>query len=183
MEKESLWIETFTGKRFYPFAPRVEDVDIIDIAHALSNICRFGGHSRPFYSVAEHCVILSTCEEAKGSGLQMELLLHDASEAYIGDVPAPIRKGIKEFEDVDNSISGVIARKFCLMVDMPLVCELDQRILTTEAIMLKVRWQDWELSGEYLDVKLHGWLPEEAEKQFLERYYYIERCRKDGKNV
>ena len=78
-ERIGSWLQTYTGKKFYPFDPREEEVDILDIAHALSQLCRFGGHTKEFYSVAEHCVLVSMCcpSEVKLLGL-----LHDAAEAY-----------------------------------------------------------------------------------------------------
>src|ERR1700724_2684254 len=81
------WQQTFTGRRFYPLSPRVEDVCIEDIAHALSNICRYGGHCREFYSVAQHCNMVSDWMPE----FKLEGLLHDSPEAYIGDMVRPVK--------------------------------------------------------------------------------------------
>src|ERR1017187_10636100 len=78
-------ITTFSGIHFWPLLPNPADIRIEDIAHALSNQCRFAGHAREFYSVAEHSVRVSQLcppEDALWG------LLHDASEAYLTDVPA-----------------------------------------------------------------------------------------------
>lgn len=80
-------ILTYTGKLFTPYNPISDDIDIKDIAHGLSNICRFGGHSNNFYSVAQHSIIVSyNCGVDALYGL-----LHDASEAYLGDIPKPLK--------------------------------------------------------------------------------------------
>jgi len=81
------WIETYTGKQFYPLDPYPEDIDVRDIAHALSNLCRFTGHCRAFYSVAEHSIYVST-HVPKTMALQA--LFHDAPEAYIADISGPL---------------------------------------------------------------------------------------------
>src|SRR5665213_153577 len=88
MDRIGNWMQTYTGKQYWPCDPRPEEVFIIDIAHALSQMCRYSGHCIHFYSVAEHSVLLSryasTLETKKWS------LLHDASEAYITDIIRPV---------------------------------------------------------------------------------------------
>ena len=88
------WCQTFTGKKVDILCPTPEMVDIEDIAHALSMTCRFGGHCREFYSVAEHSVLVEQmgryslhCSDPR---IIMLLLLHDAAEAYIGDIITPV---------------------------------------------------------------------------------------------
>jgi len=82
------WMQTFTGKRVDPLNMRPEDIDILDIAQALGNICRFGGHTRRFYSVAEHSLEVANLVSNKA---KLPALLHDAQEAYIGDIIRPIK--------------------------------------------------------------------------------------------
>jgi uncharacterized protein len=83
------WIQTYTGKQFWPLSPLPEDIVIEDIAHALSMQCRFGGHVRTFYSVAQHSVHVSLLVEPQYA---LWGLLHDAAEAYLVDLPRPIKK-------------------------------------------------------------------------------------------
>ena len=109
---------TTFGIRFWPLLPNPADIRIEDIAHALSNQCRFGGHAREFYSVAEHCVRVSqNCrpEDALWG------LLHDASEAYLSDVPAPLKE-LPQFEAyraAERSLQGTIAVRFGLSTEQP----------------------------------------------------------------
>ena len=78
------WIQTYTGRQFWPLDPRIEDIDIHDIAHALSHQCRYSGHCLRFYSVAEHSVLLS--HHVAGEHM-LWALLHDAWEAYLAAIP------------------------------------------------------------------------------------------------
>jgi len=80
------WIQTYTGKRFWPLDPRPEDVDILDIAHSLSLLCRFTGHTSSFYSVSQHSILVA---QEVPKRLRLWALFHDAAEAYIGDIARP----------------------------------------------------------------------------------------------
>src|SRR5664280_563271 len=125
-------ITTFSGIRFWPMLPNPADIRIEDIAHALINQCRFGGHAREFYSVAEHCVRVSqNCrpEDALWG------LLHDASEAYLSDVPSPMKE-LPEFEAyraAERNLQGTIAARFGLSTEQPRsVTEADRAVLGIE---------------------------------------------------
>lgn len=95
-DRNSDWIQTFTGRKFWPLEPRAEDVCIEDIAHALSMKCRFTGHCREFYSVAQHSVLVSEVVAAMGGDADLQLcgLMHDSAEAYLPDVASPIKSRI-----------------------------------------------------------------------------------------
>jgi len=110
------WIQTYTGRIFYPFDPKPEDIDIEDIAHALSFTCRFGGHSKQYYSVAQHCVHVSM-HSSKEHALWG--LLHDADETYLTDVPKPIKPGLVGFKAIQESILKAVAERFDLCWPMP----------------------------------------------------------------
>lgn len=132
MRNDSNYIRTFTGKKFYPLDPQPEDVDIIDIAHALSNVCRFSGHLSEFYSVGHHSVILAG-EVPLSDALAG--LIHDASEAYIADIARPI-KHQPEFEfyrKVEDRLMAVILARFGLSPNLPESVKIaDKRMLVTE---------------------------------------------------
>ena len=100
---------TYSGVEFYPLDPRAEEIRIEDIAHALSNLCRYGGHVRRFYSVAEHSVSV-----AKACVPRCTLwgLLHDAAEAYLVDLPAPI-KNDSRLGELYREAEGRLMRAIC----------------------------------------------------------------------
>ena len=125
-------ITTFSGVLFRPLLPNPDDIRIADIAHALSQQYRFAGHTRTFYSVAEHSVrvsLLGRPEDAPWG------LLHDASEAYLSDGPAPV-KLLPQFEAyraAERSLQGTIAVRFGLSTEQPRsVTEADRAILEIE---------------------------------------------------
>ena len=98
------WIQTFTGRAFYVLDPRPEDVDIEDIAHALSMQCRFAGHCREFYSVAQHSVTASWLVPPEDA---LWGLLHDAAEAYVVDLPRPIKRAwqLESYGIIDRDVA------------------------------------------------------------------------------
>lgn len=91
-ERKGDWMLTYTGIHFYPLDARVEEIKIEDIAHALSNICRYGGHGNNFFSVAQHSILASQFSSDPAEALA--LLLHDAHEAYFGDNIRPIKYSV-----------------------------------------------------------------------------------------
>ena len=108
------WLQTYSGKQFWPLSACEDDIDIVDIAHALSLKCRFNGHCKFFYSVAEHSVRMSR-EDLPGP--PKHRLLHDAAEAYLPDIPRPIKQNIINFKEIEDSLLSVIFRKFGLCYD------------------------------------------------------------------
>lgn len=115
------WILTHTGKRFDPLAPRAADIDHRDIAHALANLCRFNGHCTSFYSVADHSVGVAELVDPEW---QMDGLLHDATEAYIGDITRPLKRGIDDLTGgvltiIEREIHHCVAERFGISPTMP----------------------------------------------------------------
>jgi uncharacterized protein len=167
------WMQTFSGRQFWPLDPRVEEIDIGDIAHALSMQCRYGGHSLHFYSVAEHCCHVSdTCPDEHA----LWGLLHDASEAYLTDVIRPIKPSLTGYKTLEERIMACICERFGLPVEQPaIVSELDRRILGNEcADVMAPPPVPWYHTGEPLPIKfLPCWSPNIAKHQFLTRFYYL----------
>ena len=162
-------IHTFTGKKFWPLNAREEDICIEDIAKALSQKCRYTGHSCFFYSVAQHCVHASEhCEDPRWA------LMHDAAEAYLPDVSRPIKSAIHGFEETEERLLRVIASKFGLEFPFPdSVHEVDDRMLVTEWYYLMPaatnpgpRYQEMER----LDFRIRPCFPSLAEQRFLKRF-------------
>lgn len=166
------WIQTYTGKKFYPLNPRMEDICIEDIAHALSMLCRFTGHSKFFYSVAEHCVLVSYFCDSKDS---LAGLLHDASEGLgLNDISSPIKRSkiFEGYRNAEDHLQRMIYKKFGLPEIEPLSVKLaDKRILCTEAKdCLGTLHKDWKNAFEPLPIKIMGLNPKEAEALFLKRF-------------
>lgn len=111
------WTQTKSGIKFYPFEPSPEMINIEDIAHGLSNMCRFHGQTKFFYSVAQHCNLgLKIINKQDACNIELKLLwlLHDASEAYILDMPTPIKIGLSDYKKLEENLVKVIFKKFNL---------------------------------------------------------------------
>ena len=146
MDSDHSWIMTFSGKRFYPLAPRIEDIDIVDIAHALSNICRFTGHVRSFYSVAQHSVL---CAQYAPDRLKLALLLHDASEAYLCDVARPVKHapGMAPYRAAEQHLQTLIGQRFGVSFEDSIIHDIDNRMLMTERRDLMDCTQTWSVGN------------------------------------
>jgi uncharacterized protein len=163
------WIQTHSGKQFFPLEPRIGDIDIQDIAHALSLNCRFNGHCLTFYSVAEHSVRVS---RALPTDLARWGLLHDAAEAYLTDLPRPVKHQMPEFSVIEDRLLKVIAERFGLSWPMPdAVKYADDALLATESrdIMAPAP-APWLLDAKPLQGKIVPISAPEAKRAFLERF-------------
>lgn len=169
------YIMTISGHRFPFLDPKPEDYRIDDIAHALAHSCRFTGHVRQFYSVAEHCVHVSYAVPAE---FALHGLLHDLSEAYLADISRPVKWFLGEYHDIEAHIQDCGQRAFGLEDGMPKPVKLaDNRILIDERDELLPRdadYSDWP-QVEPLGVELMCWRPEEAKSRFLLRYHALTR--------
>lgn len=168
------WIQTFTNKRFYPLDPREDEIDIVDIAHALSMKCRFTGHTNRFYSVAEHSVHVSYNCFLKNA---LWGLLHDAAEAYLADVAKPIKvlPEFSKFVEVENKLQAAICAKFGLPIEQPEdVHSADRILLLTEKrdLMKPMNWpqNQFYYKESPLERKIEALSPMEAELLFLRRF-------------
>lgn len=202
--EKSGWIQTYSGVKFEILDPTIAMIKRADIAHGLSMICRFNGHTRWFYSVAQHSVIVSELVEAKlltTKTLQGEpihkgtyfykgvlaALLHDATEAYIGDITRPLKKLpiMAAYHSLEQEIDLLIREKFDLSfwdyyyIDpgiTRIIKEVDNRALCAEArdlLTVRPEWLDnYEDSGSIPTIIPLA--PKEAEKLFLGRLHALE---------
>lgn len=163
------WMQTYTGKQFWPVDPLPEEIDIRDIAHGLSLMCRYNGHCERFYSVAEHCCHLY---DYASDDNKLWALLHDASEAYIADIIRPVKPFLSNYIELENNLMDTICIRYDLPLTMPKeVKDLDNRILVDEMTQnLKPPVKPWNIPNTPLGVKLEFWTPEEAEREFLSRF-------------
>lgn len=164
------WILTYSGTKFRPLDPNPADISLVDIAHALSNICRFTGHSKQFYSVAQHSIIVS---DNLPPELKLAGLLHDASEAYICDVSRPVKhsEALSGYRDIEEKVMNAVAKCFRVRFDDPRIKEADNRALWTERRDLMPPYHEkfWYEQQEPYEDRIFPWLPTVAEQQFINR--------------
>lgn len=168
------WIQTFSGRAFHPLAVEPGVVDIGDIAHALSLQCRFNGHCRTFYSVADHSVRVSRVVPAADA---LWGLLHDAAEAYLSDLPRPLKRQMPAFEEMEDRLLQRIMARYGLGWPMPeSVREADEILLATEKRdLMAPEPASWHLRGTPLPESVVPLSPEAAESAFLARFHDLYR--------
>ncbi|HLL29026.1 MAG TPA: phosphohydrolase [Xanthobacteraceae bacterium] len=167
------WMQTYSGRKFWPVDPRADELDINDIAHALAKMCRYGGHCTRFYSVAEHCVLVARHAPRE---LALTALLHDASEAYLVDIPRPIKANLSNYAEIEHEIMLTVAKRYGIQWPVPdEVKRLDNAILADERAQnmatMDVPPRDWGSDEPPLHVKLCFWSPETAATEFLSSFY------------
>lgn len=162
------WMQTYSGRKFWPVDPRPEEVFIEDIAHALSMICRFGGHSLVFYSVAQHSVLVARNlrREHKRWGL-----MHDASESYVMDIPRPLKYFIPGYKGIENNVMRAISLRYGLG-DMPAdIKRVDNAILADEMSQLMAPPpEEWHLPEPPLGINIKPWGPKRAKTEFMKEF-------------
>lgn len=177
--REEGFIETYTGRRFHPDEP---DFNIIDVAHATSNLCRYNGHCKKFYSVAEHSVLTAHIVRAYLGGTEQEAyeaLMHDAVEAYVSDVPAPFKQYCLGAVKLEEDLEVALRRHFQLPKEKGPKCKkADLLALFIEAEQLmfsrgRVFSDHMGLKEEAEKLTLYpivGYNPIEAKGLFLQTY-------------
>lgn len=188
------WIQTYTGRQFWPLNPRAEEIFIEDIAHALSLVCRYTGHSREFYSVAEHSVRVSFAAQnlylkadpspgryQRARTVALCGLLHDASEAYIADVSRPVKHSATFgpiYKAIEANLECQINRRFKLPANLPLVKKADDHLLATEKRdLMGPPPRTWSFRAPALEYKIEPWSPVQAEQVFLYRFHALNSAR------
>jgi hypothetical protein len=167
-----MWIQTYSGERFdYNL---LSPIKMEDIAWSISHTCRYNGHSRRFYSVAEHCVHVSNAVDPEYA---LAGLLHDAAEAYVGDLPYPLKVYLRSigqtaFDEMEEQIHKAIFEMHDLPWPMPpQVKEIDKNMLAVEAPALLGKLQPgWDMGDNPPPVSLRYWSPRMAYSQYMARY-------------
>lgn len=178
-EKYEPWMQSNSGNKVHILNIRPEEIQIIDIAHALALQVRYGGHCPEFYSIAEHSIWVSIlCGQAEGKEAALWGLLHDASEAYLGDIPRPIKyqPEFEQYRVIEEKVQTVIYTKYGLIGKPPaIVKHFDNRMLITEANQfykgtpLRKAWKDQGDSLENMPtLPTMSW--REAQEKFLTRF-------------
>jgi len=175
------WIELITGGRFYFAKPQW---DIGAIAHSLSMQCRFTGHCRKFYSVAEHCILVSRIMEDQGLGDPMEGLLHDATESVLADVARPAKNLLKDYKSLEKALDLSMRKQFVLPEQM------SEGNHKADAIALMIEARELMpnkgenftgmsdeviLAAKKATYMIAAWTPENARERFMTRMHDIRR--------
>lgn len=193
IDRNGNWFQTYTGKKFFIFHPEPEEVDIQDIAHALSMQCRFNGHTNVFYSVAQHSIHVSFIFNKVVQGTPYEesdaahlcALLHDAPEAYLGDMVRPLKRGLPEYKAVEDIVWKVILKRFGLEEVWPevemFVHEADQVMLATERrdLLPKAAQRfngEWDIDEQHIEpdaMHIKAQPPEKIKQYFLATFHAL----------
>jgi 5'-deoxynucleotidase YfbR-like HD superfamily hydrolase len=173
------WFQTFTGRKVYVLDPKPEDIEILDIAHALSMLCRYNGHCKAFYSVAQHSVIVSRIVPPD---LAVVGLLHDATEAYVGDMIRPLKQSIVAYREIEDRWALAIGERYGLGDQIlhleRAVKDADNVALATErrdllnvgpGHALHEAWKQYDHHKRPLDEVIVPLGPAEAERAFMHR--------------
>jgi len=170
---QSVYMTTFSGVRFTMFDPQVDQINLEDIAQALSMLCRFTGHVTEFYSVAQHSVMVSRLLPAH---LAFQGLLHDAQEAYINDLSRPVKHhpGMSAYRDLEQRLERTIRLRFGLPEKLdPLVKRVDDLIVVDEARRLLSPVPEWTTRHPRSGVNIDPWSPQVARGAFLWQFQHV----------
>jgi len=167
-------IKIFGGSYYDFLDPESSRYTIEDVAHALSQICRFNGHTDRFYSVAQHSVLASF---HVAPGYEYDALMHDAPEFVVGDVTSPLGSLLPDYKALKKLHETAVCRRFGVTYPFPeAVHEIDIRMLRTEQEQLMdAANDDWGITHgvEPIPVRLAPWSPAEAKDRFLDRYHQL----------
>lgn len=196
------WLETYTGNMINIIDPAQEDISVYDIAHGLSNQCRYGGQCKFRYSVAEHSLIVSQIagwyyakkfilDLLSVEEIMLMALLHDASETYLVDIPTPVKKNLSNYSEIETKLMNAILEKLMpphfTIVDFhafPYAIKFgDIMALKIEANKLmksKGHGEGWKMfdgfNGFGFDessIKIRGLRPKQAERLFLSKFFEL----------
>jgi len=167
-------LTTWTGRTIDYADPQPEDINIVDIATALSRECRYAGHASDFYSVAQHSVL---CSRIVPPEFAIEALLHDAAEAYVKDIPTPLKRMLPDYQFIE----GLFDRAIRLHFGLPEA--ISQRVMDADNILLVTEVRDLfpvgrvlhNMTAEPMNGRIWPLAPETAKDQFLERFNFLKR--------
>jgi 5'-deoxynucleotidase YfbR-like HD superfamily hydrolase len=177
-------ISTIGGKQISYLNPQPEQISITDIARGLSNVCRFTGQISQFYSVAEHsCHIYDIVRKKENYVYDMGYiaLLHDASEAYMSDLPSPLKNICPHYMSIESKIMAVILEKYGLYSEAHrngFIKRIDMQMLRTEVEFFSHNTslfsEEFLLQEVFDDIKIQCWDPERAYSEYLSRFENVE---------
>lgn len=170
------WVQTSTGQAVDIFNPDLSTIFLVDIAHALSNQARFNGHTKEFYSVAQHSVLVAVESFSRNDSKEVQRLafMHDAAEAYLGDLVRPIKDQMPYYWRVEENMLKTIFRRFGIPLEVyethwDYVKQLDDLVLATEADSLfsTPSPKNWNLRERPLPYKIRPYNTKDIKQIFL----------------
>jgi uncharacterized protein len=184
------YIQVYSGNRFYILDPKPEDINIVDIAHSLSNLCRFTGHGERFYSVAEHSIHCARVARKLGLSTlhQLYALGHDASESVMNDLARPVKQNIPQYKEIEDKIMSVMWEAMGIPKpnkdDYEIVKLIDNTLLVheMEQLMRRSDIPDIEYTPIFVDLSV-GYGAGEAKEDFLKIYEALMKEYKEGINL
>lgn len=176
-------IQTHSGVIFYPLDPREEEITLVDVAHGLSNKCRFTGHTRKFYSTAEHAVRVFMDLAMRNASLMDQFvgLHHDDTDAFLPDVPTPLKilPEFAWFRELEHSLQEMCYNRFgCVVTDYSVIKNSDIVLLLTEKRdLMPLKNGNWEHNYSQSPIEapyfIEPWTPEEAKLIYLLAHYVL----------
>lgn len=183
-------IQTFTGLIFYPLDPKIEEIELEDIAHGLSHKARFTGHTRKFYSTAEHSVRVSLHLWMEGASIMEQYvgLHHDDTDAYLPDVPTPLKvlPEFKWFRELEKHLQSMCFEKFgCVVDDYSIIKNSDIVLLLTEKRDLMPKKNgNWQHNYTQKPIPepyhIQPWEPAYAKQMFIHHHNSLLKTIQDG---
>lgn len=172
--KRGTWMQTYSG-RFYPLDPRPEEFEIRDIALSLSRINRYNGHNDAALNVAQHSVVCSRLarKDKMGRAVERYMLMHDATEAYVGDMVRPLKSVIPQFKEIEAKVWEACVKRFDIeMVDHDIVKYYDNLACAWEKRDLCTSYEHWPFMPKVPDdyPRMKAWGAKKAERVFIDKF-------------
>lgn len=173
------YITTYGGTHFFPTEPDMKDFHISDVAHALSLICRGNGHVKQFFSVGQHCIDCALEAEARGYSKRVVLacLLHDASEAYMSDVPRPFKKYLKDYAVFEDRLLSLVYRKYLgsdvSEEEQGLIKQIDNDVLAYDLLYLLGEGCEEDLPDMKREISYNARPFEEVEQEYMQLFQML----------
>jgi 5'-deoxynucleotidase YfbR-like HD superfamily hydrolase len=172
------WIQTFTGRKFNFLNPDPQSISIEDIGQALSQQCRFSGHLRWSYSVAQHSVLCSLAVDTRSPIVKIQALMHDAQEAYVVDLPRPLKRcgKIVGYDEIEEACWLAVAKRFDIPPKLDsAVKEVDTRMMMTERRdLMSTSSENWATeSFKPYSFRIEPWIQDYAKHRFIKRFFEL----------
>ena len=168
---DTTYICTYLGNRFYPLEGLIDHVHLEDIAHGLAYQCRFNGQTSEFYSIAQHSLMVADIVSVHHPELRLAALLHDASEAYLGDVVKPLKALLPNYKQIELNVELIIAQTFGISDPFnPLIKQADMVALATEKRdLMPHSAEDWSYLKGFVPLpeSIATMAPDQAKRAFL----------------